>query len=130
MGGPADQHLRSHDVACGGRRQIVLTQMEYVGTGGASDVGAVVDRQECSVPLRRVGEDFQGRQLSACLQRPEPGFTGRAFVAQLDDVHAAGQRRFGEVGEIAALAAGVGAQVQPGAPEALTGPLHTVDGSD
>jgi hypothetical protein len=52
----------------------------------------------------RAGEHLQGSKLQARLQR---------LVPQLDDVHAAGQRRVGEIGEIPAICPGIRAQVQP-----------------
>ena len=79
-------------------RQVVLAQVQYVGAGRARDVGTVVDRQQCAVAPRRVGEYLQRRQFVACLQRAEPLLTCRSLVPQLDDVHAAGQRRVGELG--------------------------------
>ena len=105
------------DVARHRQRQVVLAQVQHVGAGGAGDVGAVVDRQQRAVPAGGVGEDLQRRQLVAGLQRAELLLARRALVAQLDDVHPAGQRGVGELGQIAALAARVGAQVQPGAGE-------------
>ena len=95
------------------QRQIALTQVQHVGAGRAGDVGAVVDREQGAVPAGRVGQDFACGQLVACLERAEPLLTGRTLVAQLDDVHSAGQRGVGELGQVAALAPGVGAQIQP-----------------
>ena len=95
------------------QRQVALAQVQHVGAGRAGDVGAVVDREQGAVPAGRVGEDLAGRQLVARLQRAEPLLAGRTLVAQLDDVDAAGQGGVGELGQVTALAAGVGAQVQP-----------------
>ena len=63
---------------------------------------------------RHVGQDLQCRQLATGLKRTEPLLAGRALVPQLDDVHPAGEGRIGELGQVAALASGVGAQVKPG----------------
>ena len=57
-------------------------------------------------------EDFERGQLITGFQRSEPLLTGRALVAQLDDVDPARQRLVGERRKIAELAAGVGAQIQ------------------
>jgi hypothetical protein len=64
------------------------------------------------VPAGRVGEDLARGQLVACLKRAESLLTGRTLVAQLDYVHPAGQGGVGKLGEVAALASGIGAQVQ------------------
>ena len=56
--------------------------------------------------LRAAGMDyFQQFEFLGCLD---------ALVPQLDDVHAAGERRVHEVREVAAVLAGVGAEVQAG----------------
>ena len=88
--------------------------MQHVRPGGARDVGAVVDGQQSAVPARRVPENLQRRQLLARLHGPEALFADRALVAQLDEVDTSGQRRVGELGKVAALAAGIGAEVEPG----------------
>ena len=114
VGGPADQRVRADDVARHGQRQVVLAQVQHGGAGGAGDVGAVVDGQQGAVPPRRVGEHLQRRQFVARLQRAQPLLTGRALVAQLNDVHPAGQRGVGEFGQIATVATRIGAQIEPG----------------
>ena len=114
VGGAADHGPVADDVAGHLQRQVVLAQVQHVGAGRAGDVGAVVDREQRAVPAGRVGQDLERGQLVAGLQRAEPLLTGRTLVAQLDDVDPAGQRGVGELGEVAALAARVGAQVQPG----------------
>ncbi len=125
MGGPADQRVGTDDVACDGQRQVVLTKMQHVGAGGQRDVGAVVDRHQRAVAPRRVREHGQQFQFLARLQRPELLLAGRALVPQLDDVDPAGQRRVGELGEVAALAPGVGAQIQRCGGQAFQGLVHT-----
>ena len=62
----------------------------------------------------RVGQHLERGQLGAGLQRAEALLADRALVAQLDDVDATGQRGVDELGEVAALAPGIGAQVQAG----------------
>ncbi len=54
---------------------------------GALDVGPVVDREQRTVPPSGVGQHFERGQLVAGLQWSDGGLTGRALVAQLDDVH-------------------------------------------
>ena len=112
MGGAADQRPRPDDVAGDRQRQVVLAEVQHVGARRPRDVGPVVDREQRAVPARRVGEHLERGELVARLQRSELPLTGRALVAQLDDVHPARQRRVGERGQITALAAGVGAQIQ------------------
>ena len=87
-GGPAD-------------REVVLAQVQHVGTGGERDVRAVVDGQQRAVTGARLGEHLQRCQLRRGLERR------RALVAQLHDVDPAGERGVGELGKIAALPAGV-----------------------
>lgn len=79
----------------------------------------------------------QRREFTPGLERTELLFPGRTLVPELDDVHATGEGRFRELGEIPLLPAGVGAQVQPGGGEAVTrgqrsasgGRLHNCHGS-
>ena len=125
MGGQADQRVRPDDLARDVQRQVALAQVQHVGAGRAGDVGAVVDREQGAVPAGRVGEDLARRQLVARLERPEPLLTGRTLVAQLDDVHPAGQRGVGELGQVAALTPGVGTQIQPRRGETGNALMHT-----
>lgn len=96
------------------QRQVILPEVQHIGTRRICDVGAVVDRDQCVVATGGVGEHLQRGQLVAGLQRTELPFSRRSLVAQLDDVDPAGQGGVGELREIAALPAGVGAQVQVG----------------
>jgi len=73
--------------------------------GYSNDAQLAEVQQPC-----RVGEDLQRRQLVTRLEWPQLVLTGRAFVAQLNDVHPAGQRGVGELGQIATIAARVGAR--------------------
>ena len=120
MGGPADQPAGADDVAGDRQRQVVLAEVQHVGARGAGDVGPVVDGEQRAVPPRRVGEHLERGEFAARLQRAELLLAGRALVAQLDDVDAARQRGVGELGEVTAFAAGVGAQVEPGGRESLS----------
>ena len=124
MGGPADHAGRPDDVAGDRQRQVVLAEVQHVGARRQRDVGPVVDRQQRAVPAGRVGEHLQRGQFVARLQRPEPLLPGRSLVAQLDDVDPAGQRRVGELRQVTALAAGVGAQIQRGASAASRSRVH------
>lgn len=111
MGGAPDHRAGTDDFAGEGQREVVLAQMHYVGAGGPGDVGPVVHREQRAVPSRSVGEDLQRVQFAGGLQWSELPLTGRAFVAQLNDVDAAGERGVGELGQITAFTPGVGAQV-------------------
>src|SRR5581483_6432075 len=53
--GPADQRPGTHDLARHRQRQVVLAQVQHVGTGGAGDIGAIVDRDQGRVPAGDVG---------------------------------------------------------------------------
>ena len=82
MCGAADQRARPDDVAGGGERQIVLAQMQHVGSGGAGDVRVVVDRKQRAVAARRIGENLKRRQFGARLERAELLLTGRSLVSR------------------------------------------------
>ena len=114
VGGPAQHRTRTDDVTRDVQRQIVLSQVQDVGGDRARDVGPVVHREQRAMAAGRVGKDLQCGDFLTGFQRAEALLAGRALVAELDDVHAAGQRGVGELGEVAALPAGVGAQVEPG----------------
>ena len=98
--------------------------MQYLGAGGPGDVGTVVDRQQRTVPSGGIGQYLQRGELPGCLQLAEAKLAGRPLVAQLDDVHPAGQGGVGERGKIPALSAGIGAQIQPGIEQPGAGFVH------
>lgn len=125
MAGQPEQHVGPDECARHVQRQVTLPEVQHVGAGRAGDVGAVVDGEQGAVPAGRVGQDLAGGQLVARLQRAEPLLPGRPLVAQLDDVHAAGQGGVGELGQIAALPAGVGAQVEPRGGQSCQTLMHT-----
>jgi predicted aconitase with swiveling domain len=79
--------------------------VENRGLGQGCDIRPVVDGPELAVLLGGVTEDLEEFQLLGGLD---------GLVPQLDDVHAPGEGRIQEFGEIAALRSGVGAQVEPG----------------
>ena len=100
VGGAADQRRSVADDVAGHRqRQIVLAQVQHVGAGGPGDVGAVVDGEQCAVPAAASASISSAASSCAGLQRAESLLAGRALVAELDDVHPAGQRGVGEFGE-------------------------------
>ena len=125
MRGPADQGPGPDDFASHRRREVVLAQMQYLGAGCAGDVGTVVDRQQRTVPSGGIGQHLQRGELTACLQLAEAKLAGRSLVPQLDDVHPAGQGGVGKRCKILALAAGIGAQIQPGPEQPGAGFVHT-----
>ena len=112
MGGAADQRAGADDVAGDRQRQVVLAEMQHVGACRPRDVGPVVDREQRTVSARGVGEHLERGEFVAGLQRSVLPFPCRTLVTQLDDVDPACERRVGERGQVAALATGVGAQVQ------------------
>ena len=77
------------------------------------------------MPARGIGEDLQRRQLVTRLQGAQLLLTRRPLVAQLNDVHPAGQGCIGELGQIATIATRIGAQVQPRAGESANRLMHT-----
>ncbi len=110
VGGPPDQHVVAEDAPRDVDRQVVLPEVQHVGPRGQRHVGAVVDGEQRVVAAAGVREHLQRRQFVARLQ---------PLLAQLQQVHPAAQGGVGELGEVAALAAGVGADVEPGAGEPL-----------
>jgi hypothetical protein len=125
VGGPADQRVGADDVARHLQRQVILAQVQHGGAGGVGDVGAVVDGQQGAVSARGIGKYLQRCQFVARLQGAQPLLTRRALVTQLNDVHPAGQGGIGEFGQIAAIAARIGAQIQPGARKSRQRCMHT-----
>ena len=63
--------------------------------------------------------------IGARLERAESLLTGRSLVAQLDDVHPAGQGGVGELGQVAALAPRIRTQIQPGGSKTGNRLVHT-----
>ena len=80
MGGSAQDGV-AEDVARDRWRKIILAEVEYVGTGGERNVGAVVDGQQCVVAAGGIAEDLQGGQLIAGLQGAESLLAERSFVS-------------------------------------------------
>ena len=102
--GQADGGVAVEQGAGGGQRQVLLADVEDRGAGQHCDVGPVVDCPEPAVPDGGFLQHGQELQLLGRLD---------ALVAELDDVHPAGKRRVHELGKVAAVPAGIGAQVQP-----------------
>jgi glycine oxidase len=98
--------------------------VEHAGSGCAGDIGAVVDGQQCAVPARGVGEHLERCQLVTGFQRAQRQLSDGTLVAQLNHVHTAGQGSVGEFGQVTAITASVGAEVEPGAGEPITW-VHT-----
>lgn len=119
MGGPPEHHIRAEDLAGVPGRQILLTQMQHIGTRRQRDIGTIVDREQRTVTAGRGLQLGERREFALGLERAELPLPGRALVPELDDVHATGEGRFRELGEVPLLPAGVGAQVQPGGREAV-----------
>src|SRR5215475_6778462 len=99
-----DDRLVADDLPSDRYRQIVLSEVQDRSPAGTSDVGAVVHREELSVPLSGGRERLQQAQL---LVRFE------ALLAELDDVDAAGQHHVQKVFEITLTLSGIGAQIEP-----------------
>ena len=62
----------------------------------------------------RVGEHVAQEEAFAPAGMGADQIGAEALVTQLDDVDAAGQCGLGEIGQVAGVAAGIGAQVEPG----------------
>ena len=58
------------DLARDRPRQVVLAQVQHVGSDRVGDVGAVVDREQRTVPVTRLAEDRQVGDLVAWPQAP------------------------------------------------------------
>ncbi|MDT5227303.1 MAG: hypothetical protein QOH94_1096, partial [Mycobacterium sp.] len=86
--------------------------------------GAVVDGQQCAVAARGVGEHLKRCQLVTRFERAQRQLGGGTLVAQLNHVHPAGQGGVGEFGQVTAITAGIGTEVEPGAGEPVTW-VHT-----
>ena len=92
--------------AGGVERNVLLADMEHRSPGQRGDVRPVIDGPQPPVALRAAGvQDLQQFQFLGRLE---------GLVAQLDDVHAAGEGGVHEVREVAAVLAGIGAEVQAG----------------
>jgi hypothetical protein len=100
----ADHHLVANHPAGPTDGQVILAQVQHLGTSGQRDVGPVVHRQQRPVAPAGVGEYLQGCQFGTRIQ---------GLVPQLDDVHAAGQRRVDELGKIPTCGPRIRTQVQP-----------------
>ena len=106
MRGQPDHGVPAEEAPGGRQRDVLLADVEHRRAGERGEVRTVVDGPEPAVPAARL------------LQDPEQfEFLGRldGLVPQLDDVDAAGEGGIHEVPEIAAVLAGVGAQVQAAA---------------
>lgn len=80
--------------------------MQHGGADGGRDIRAVVDGPQLAMPLGDSAQLVEGVEFVSNVDR---------FVAHLDDVDATGKSGIDEVGKISSVAAGVGAEVEPGA---------------
>ncbi len=110
VGGAPQQDVLARHAPRPRHRQVVLAQVQHVDARGQGDVGAVVGGDQRPVAARGVAEGGERVELVARLD---------VLVAQLDHVHPPAQGRVGEVGEVAPVAPGVGAQVEAGVGQAL-----------
>ena len=105
VGGQADPRSCTEQSAGGGQRQVGLADMKNRRAGEAGDIRSVIDRPEPGVT---VGDRAQNLEIVKFLGRVD------ILIAQLDDVDPAGEGGIHEVGEIAAIFSGIGAEIQPG----------------
>ena len=86
-------------------RQVLLADVEHGSPGERGDVRPVIDGPKPAVPVGRLAQDVQEFEFLGGLD---------ALVPQLDDVHPAGKGGVDEVSKVAAVLAGIGAEVQAG----------------
>ena len=104
MRGEPDQHVGAEQLAHLGDGHVVLADVHAVGAGLARDERPVVDDQERAEALaQRVRGVGDGGQL----------FVAELLVAQLHDLHAAGDRGVQHVGQRAPAGVGVADEVEP-----------------
>lgn len=108
VGGQAERDVVADDAARVRAGEVALAEVQHRRPGRRGDVGPVVDRPQPAVPLGSRAQDAEQLELLGRLD---------GLVAQLDDVDPTGVGRVDEGGEVAAVAAGVGADVQLGAGE-------------
>ena len=106
----ADQRVRPRELAGARDRHVVLPDVGAVGAGSRDEVGPVVEDEEGA---------GGGAQLTGDGGRREQVGVGRVLLAQLEDVHAAGEGGREDVGERAAAGPGAGDEVEAGAVEAV-----------
>lgn len=106
-----DQHGVAHQMSRLRGGEIVLPDMHHVDVSQHGDVRTIVDATQGAVPLR------SGTQHGDVLE----GFARlHRLVAELHDVHAAGEDGVEEVRELLHAAVSIGTAVQAGRREAFT----------
>lgn len=108
MSGEAQGDPVAHDATRGRPRQVALAEVQHGCSRCRGDVGAVVHGPEAAMPLGDLAQDAEQLELLGGFER---------LVPQLHDVDAARVGRVDELGEVAPITAGVGAQVEPGGGE-------------
>ena len=104
MGRQSQQHLGAEQGACLGDGQVVLPDVEDIGSDEGGDVCPVVDGEELPVLAGDFGKHFQRCDLRAGV---EP------LVPQLDDVHPTVIGGVQEVAQVALQGPCGGAQIEP-----------------
>ena len=104
MAAAADERAGAEDAPRHRHRQVVLAQVEHVGSGREGHVGPVVDRQQAAVPPAGPREHLEQREFLARLQ---------ALLPQLHDVHPGAEHGVEEPRQVTLGPPGVGAQVEP-----------------
>ena len=112
VGRLTDEHILADDPTRRGRRKVILTHMQDVGPGERRDVGAVVDGEQGTARLSDLAQHGEDLQFLTRLECSEAVFARRSLVAQLHDVDAACERSVDELGQVAAFASGVGAEIE------------------
>ena len=105
MSGETDPRRGADDPSSGRERQVFLTDVQYRSRRKEGDVGSIVGGPEPTMALRDGSKNLEKFQLLG-------GFDG--FVSQLDDVHAARERRVEKFREITTFFSRIGAEVKPG----------------
>lgn len=99
-----DEQILADDLAGSRDRHIVLTDVDTIGARGTRDRGMVVDDQQSSqLPTQAGRLPCDGLQLVVC----------ERLVAQLHDLHAAGDRGAQHVVQRAPARVGVAYEIQP-----------------
>ena len=115
MGRPPDHDIGTDDLAGDGQWQVVLTEVQDGGAGGAGDVGPIVDCEQLAVALGGLGEHLEQAQLVGGLE---------TLFTQLDDVDSGIENGVQKIGEITLPRTGIRAQVQAGGGELSAGVEH------
>ena len=105
VSGETDPRRGADDPSSGRERQVFLTDVKDRSRRQEGDVGPIVGGPEPTMALRDRSKNLEKFQLLS-------GFDG--LVSQLDDVHAARERRVEKLREITAFFSGIGAEVKPG----------------